>query len=406
MGECDYTFSEQMELRSFPFDCQDFTIVIRESSGTKKAVLLPEPRYASSKHLKRSEFFKLDPTFSMMDEWDFYSTMLEVADSSSGASRSKSVYHEITVRFKMKRRWKVYIYNIIIYFMVITFLSLTCFALDYEDIGERLNLAVMIVLTLVAFQHTIFSKLPNIPYLTFMDKYILLSFLFVSTVLLESSFIPIVSYWDLEELEDEEIEQEFKDVAHEHIGFAFDVTMSWLFGLFWIGYHLFFIFRSGWIHHQQTQKLLMDSDQIAELVEEKYPQYLFSWKSLRDFIKSGNYEEWAQQESILEVQRRESVLEEAKKNKYKKKKRLRQKKAHCVMEFGGLNGEILTFASYAQKDVHDDLTFCGYIRQMLGNCGIACLGCICCECCRGQKDTNDEIKRRKSQAYDQAKSTN
>jgi len=99
-------------------------------------------------------------------------------------------------------------------------------------------------------------------------------------------------------------------------------------------------------------------------------------------------------------------LEEAKKNKYKKKKRLRQKKAHCVMEFGGLNGEILTFASYAQKDVHDDLTFCGYIRQMLGNCGIACLGCICCECCRGQKDTNDEIKRRKSQAYDQAKSTN
>ena len=55
--ECDFTFSEQMELRSFPFDCQDFTVVVRESSGTKKAVLLPEPRYTSNKRRHRSNFF-------------------------------------------------------------------------------------------------------------------------------------------------------------------------------------------------------------------------------------------------------------------------------------------------------------------------------------------------------------
>merc|ERR1712228_813625 len=158
----------------------------------KKAVLMPEARYTNSTRQRQSDFFKLDPTFSIADEWDFYSTMLEIADSSSGASRSKSVYHEVTVRFKMRRRWKVHGYNIIIYFMVITFLSLTCFALDVEDIGERLNLAVTILLTLVAFQHTVFAKLPNIPYLTFMHKYIIISFVFVCIVITESSFVPLL----------------------------------------------------------------------------------------------------------------------------------------------------------------------------------------------------------------------
>merc|ERR1719242_1840150 len=163
--------------------CDKNSIAIIHSLNRWSCDLFPEARYTNSARDRQSDFFKLDPTFSIADEWDFYSTMLEIADSSSGASRSKSVYHEITVRFKMRRKWQVYIYNIIIYFMVITFLSLTCFALDVEDIGERLNLAVTILLTLVAFQHTVFAKLPNIPYLTFLHKYIILSFIFVCAVI-------------------------------------------------------------------------------------------------------------------------------------------------------------------------------------------------------------------------------
>ena len=237
-----------MELRSFPFDCQDFSIIIRESSGIAKAILLPEARYTNISRKTKSSFFKLDPTFSIVDEWDFYAAMLEIADSAGLASRSKSVYHEITVRFKMKRRWKVYLYNIIFYFMVITFLSLTCFALDAEDIGERLNLAVTILLTLVAFQHTVFAKLPNIPYLTFMHKYIILSFIFVCIVILESSLVPFINPEDVEDDED--------DFAVKHVGFPFDVLFGWLFAVFWIGYHLYFAFRSGWTSHRQSKKVL------------------------------------------------------------------------------------------------------------------------------------------------------
>ena len=225
----------------------------------------------------------MDPTFSVLDEWDFYSVLLEVADSSSGASRSKSVYHEITVRFKLKRKWEVYLYNIIFYFVIITFLALTCFALDVEDIGERLNLAVTILLTLVAFQHTVFEKLPNIPYLTFMHKYIIVSFIFVCVVILESSALPLES-------------RLVRKHVNDNDRLSDDLVASWIFGTFWVLYHVGFILRAGWHRHRQAQKLLMDSDQIKEQVDEKYAQFLMSWKSLRELkevlSKSGSVDEW------------------------------------------------------------------------------------------------------------------
>merc|ERR1712244_206153 len=51
------------------------------------------------------------------------------------------------------------------------------------------------------------------------------------------------------------------------------------------GYHLFFMFRSGWTSYKQSKKLEMDSEQVSALVEEKYPQFLFSWKSFRDLSR-------------------------------------------------------------------------------------------------------------------------
>ena len=309
----------------------------------------------------------------------FYSVMLEVADSSSGASRSKSVYHEITVRFKLRRRWKVYLYNIVFYFMIITFLALTCFALNVEDKGERLNLAVTILLTLVAFQHTVFEKLPNIPYLTFLHKYIILSFAFVCLVILESSFI--------------ELGQELTDLEHSKT--KFDVLASWIFGLFWLFYNLYFLFSAGWHRHEQQRKLLMDSDQIGEQVDEKYPQFLMSWKSFRDIITSGNVDEWEKQESAAFIQRQNSTKEEMKKKE--------APKAVCVMEFGGKTGEILTFASYAQKEINDDFTFCGWIQNACYKIFVSCFKLFCCACCREDEETNRMIDKRKSNTMYEAK---
>ena len=132
--ECDMTFSETLELKSFPVDIQDFTIIFRETTGVNKVHLVPEPRYINQNDDKKeiqkpSNFFGLDKTFSVLDEWNFYSIHVEFANSLNENSRSSKIYKEITLRFKLIRRWSVYFWNIIFYFMIITFLSLSCFSM-------------------------------------------------------------------------------------------------------------------------------------------------------------------------------------------------------------------------------------------------------------------------------------
>ena len=95
--EYDVTFSEQMELRTFPVDCQDFSILINEESGVKKCVLMPEPRYTSTDcddedrlpgdERCHSNFFSLD------SPQNSYSISLHIAVSDRGSvHRICSVY--------------------------------------------------------------------------------------------------------------------------------------------------------------------------------------------------------------------------------------------------------------------------------------------------------------------------
>eukprot|EP00485_Elphidium_margaritaceum_P014400 CAMPEP_0202726400 /NCGR_PEP_ID=MMETSP1385-20130828/184594_1 /ASSEMBLY_ACC=CAM_ASM_000861 /TAXON_ID=933848 /ORGANISM="Elphidium margaritaceum" /LENGTH=605 /DNA_ID=CAMNT_0049392621 /DNA_START=416 /DNA_END=2233 /DNA_ORIENTATION=- len=442
--DCDLTFSEQMELRSFPLDCQDFTLKLRESNGQKKAILMPEARYIYTTDVdkKPSAFFKLDQTFSVLDEWEFYSTRLEVGDSNAGDSRSGSAYSEVSILFKLARRWLVYVQNVIVYFFFITLLAVLCFALDEEEIGERLNLAVVILLTLVAFQHTVFAKLPNIPYLTFLHKYIITSFVFVCLVIVETAMLTA------------EVRSEtLNDVASTAGGsVTFDVIASWCFGLFWLSYHIFFLLRAGWNRNRQRKKLVKDSVEIADMISDKYPQFLLSWSPLRllhdtqkkmkdeqnvdtEEVNEKVFAQWKsdQLSKILEINKypqfllswsplrllhdtqkkmkdeqnvdAEEVFEKWKSDQLSKILEINQeqeekktkKKAVSMTEFSD-NGDILTFASYA-FDCESKGNFGNFLKRNIGRC---CRRCMCdCACCDATTRARDKSVQQKKDNVEQ-----
>ncbi|ETO12282.1 hypothetical protein RFI_14602 [Reticulomyxa filosa] len=101
--DCDFTFSEQLELHNFPVDCQDFAIVIHELSGYNRVRLMPEPRHLDMTRQIKSSFVGVDRTFSVLDEWDFVNTRAEFSNTDSGNSRSGKAYQQLALRFKMKR---------------------------------------------------------------------------------------------------------------------------------------------------------------------------------------------------------------------------------------------------------------------------------------------------------------
>ena len=71
------------------------------------------------------------------------------------------------------------------------------------------------------------------------------------------------------------------------------------------------------------------------------------------------------------------------------------------MEFGGDSGEILTFASYAQKEKWEELTCLGYMRKGMVKLFMALMKCCCCSCCREDKDVERTIEKKRSHVHEE-----
>ena len=76
--ECDITFAEELELQSFPFDCQDLTCAIIENSNNVKCEFLP---FLVEDKIN---FATIDPKYSIIDEWDLESSLLEFGKFNEG----------------------------------------------------------------------------------------------------------------------------------------------------------------------------------------------------------------------------------------------------------------------------------------------------------------------------------
>jgi len=244
--------SEELELQSFPFDCQDLSVVMREESKNVRIVFLPE--------MRKLTFASIDPRYSVITEWDMESARIEFGSSDPSKSRGGATYSQIILRLKMQRRWEVFMWNVVFMMACIEALTLTMFKMDIEkeEGGDRLGLGVIMVLTAIAFLQVVRARLPNVPYLTLLDWYVYLSFLFLIAMVLETAIV-------------HECWLSFADFDANKVDNPFFVfCMVYLFL-----YHVFFAFYSWWSRREEKKKLVMSSDEIEAEVELARPVLAF-----------------------------------------------------------------------------------------------------------------------------------
>eukprot|EP01084_Bolivina_argentea_P264359 447785_1 len=250
--ECDITFAEELELQSFPFDCQDLSCIIKGNFLNKqKYIFLPELRHCN--------FASIDPRYSVLDEWDLSTALIEFADDESGRTSGRA-YPTIVIRLKMQRKWRIYVINIVLLLCALCGLSLCAFYLNYEQLGERLGLLITLILTSVAFSIVIQDKLPNVAYLTFIDKYILMSYLFLILVMIESVYVSTI---------DDEDDRE-----------KWDIFLFYVYSVLWIILMgIVFMFYGYILRKKEKKKLFYSSDQINAIVNKAMPKLVFDYKN-------------------------------------------------------------------------------------------------------------------------------
>merc|ERR1712013_530634 len=139
-----------------------------------------------------------------------------------------------------------------------------------------MSLAVTLLLTAVAFQDIVFDELPNVAYLTLLHKYIIASFIFIACVSLQTAMTAIDTGVDEEDM-----------AAGEGV---FDEVID-----------------TGWKRHWESKKLYMDSEELAEYVEERKHQFKMPWDAWSFRGKNGRIAFFESVDPLLEMSQDEAA---------------------------------------------------------------------------------------------------
>lgn len=174
MGKCSQTlegtFLEVMELQNFPFDCQDFMLTMVFPASDEVFNMHPA--------IDQFECVRMTQDVKLLPEYAFSDPVLELGHTKFRQLNEEfslvDVQHPTMVlRIKASRVWKGYVNKVVLTLSMVSLVVLFAFMIPHDDIADRLSHSVTLFLTAVAFQLVVSSSLPQLDYMTLIDKYIL-----------------------------------------------------------------------------------------------------------------------------------------------------------------------------------------------------------------------------------------
>uniref|UniRef100_A0A5K4FCR6 Neur_chan_LBD domain-containing protein n=1 Tax=Schistosoma mansoni TaxID=6183 RepID=A0A5K4FCR6_SCHMA len=161
-------FHETLELRHFPFDCQDLSVTITCDRTTDEVELVASPTEVSQVDVRCA---------ADSQEWKiFHHVDIKSIEIQTGYSPSTSKRHHPGLVFTSRsaRRSGYFLVNMILISCVLCLLSFSAFSVPANE--NRLQLSLLLLLTTVTFKFAASQNLPKISYLTYLDKVVLVNF--------------------------------------------------------------------------------------------------------------------------------------------------------------------------------------------------------------------------------------
>lgn len=187
------TFAEQFELQQFPIDTQKlhirFVCWTSPVSAKRpcnmlngKPIEIEFPKRLSlyqlpGKNIIYSESFVQQDTW-MLDDHVAIRHARTLAERNDDGVRFMSFDVFVTIH----RCVGFFIWNVIVPVYLLVSLAFFSVFIDMDDLSSRLQITLTLLLTLVALKYVIGQYLPTTSYLTYLDIYMLLSFVWVSMI--------------------------------------------------------------------------------------------------------------------------------------------------------------------------------------------------------------------------------
>jgi len=191
-------FSDMMLLRKFPLDTQRLTMTLTttwDESQVKLRFCKGKIRRSITSMLKDNSFLQ-DYSLTapecvdhLMNQIVHCSTSPELKTlSETSWSTTGKQYSRVHIAPHASRNSVPYFYSVFVMQFVLTCLAFCTFRVPPGDLGKRLDIDMTLVLASVAFKSTVQDRIPSVPYLTWLEKYVLVNFLLLSAICVEHFF--------------------------------------------------------------------------------------------------------------------------------------------------------------------------------------------------------------------------
>ena len=188
------TFTNRFDCSSYPFDSQSLVFVC-VGINLLKGYFVPIRC--------RQDIFSVNTTYLAVDDWNFVSYDSDIVNVDWGLSKTgiasdclknpELFYSTTAFVIGIKRKWFAQIIRIFVWMFLLSVMIFLMSSIDPTNVEDRLNYSIGILFAIIAFQFVISSHLPNLPYLTIIDKYNVFSLVLILITSIEAY---IVGYYD------------------------------------------------------------------------------------------------------------------------------------------------------------------------------------------------------------------
>lgn len=174
-----------MNLEDYPFDSQELQVqLVPFGDVTSDVVLTVNETYADA----TEDFVSRNSTVNVAG-WELERVVFSTDTTFLNRTTIDRQISRLTATIHLKRRSWQLVWQMLFPLLVIVSMIWSIFWIDIDSLGDRLNVAFVGVLTIVAYQFVVIDNMPRMSYLTFTDMLLLVSFVTMSLTIPQSLVI-------------------------------------------------------------------------------------------------------------------------------------------------------------------------------------------------------------------------
>ena len=175
--QVEFLGKNKSDFRKFPFD----HIALTAAFEFQDSDLSHNKLYRPELIIKKGN--------EILYEWKITDHLIDCCDSETYGQGTKQT---INYNFSLERKYFYYVLKIIMPVVFLVWLSFSVFFIHAKELESKLAVSMGSLLTLVAYNFVFGDDVPKLNYITILDAWILLSYLFAGL----STMITIYSYYD------------------------------------------------------------------------------------------------------------------------------------------------------------------------------------------------------------------